>query len=66
MEAGKRAVKAGRGRMVGRAEGGRRKEVRIVDSVGGMVGGVVMGRDGKGRGCVRRDAVGRLIKAALL
>lgn len=44
VEGGKRAVKALGGRMMGRGEGGRRKEVRMADSVGG--GMVVV------RGCV--------------
>lgn len=35
VDGGKRAVKALGGRIVGRGEGGRRKEVRIWDSVGG-------------------------------
>ena len=52
MDEGKSCVKVLRLRMVGRGAGGRRQEVRIVCSVGGMVEwcGVWMVAIGKGAG----------------
>lgn len=45
VEGGKRAVKAEEGRTIGRGEGGMRKEVRILDSEGGMAASVCGGCD---------------------